>query len=251
MAKKKAYTVWAGREPGVYDTWARCQEQTAGFKGARFQGFASRAQAEAAFLAGDPDGGVPANTKAGDAPRTVASEGEKTRRSADSAAGRSTGSAAGLSTGSAGGRSANSAPGRPAGPALCVDAACDARRWIMEYRAVRLDTGEEVFAEGPFERANANFGEFLAIVDALRRVADGTAPPTIYSDSLTARAWVRKRALNSGFLREGKAGPEVSARLEDALAWLKARPADTKDDIRVWETRRWGEIPADYGRKGN
>lgn len=227
MAKKKAYTVWAGREPGVYDTWARCQEQTAGFKGARFQGFASRAQAEAAFLAGDPDGGVPANTKAGDAPRTVASEGEKTRRSADSAA------------------------GRPTGPALCVDAACDARRWIMEYRAVRLDTGEEVFAEGPFERANANFGEFLAIVDALRRVADGTAPPTIYSDSLTARAWVRKRALNSGFLREGKAGPEVSARLEDALAWLKARPADTKDDIRVWETRRWGEIPADYGRKGN
>ena len=120
----------------------------------------------------------------------------------------------------------------------------------MEYRGVRLDTGEELFAEGPFLKANANFGEFLGIVDALRRIERETDPPTIYSDSLTARAWVRKRALNSAFLRDGKAGSEITARLDEALAWLKGRPADAKDDIRVWDTKKWGEIPADYGRKG-
>ena len=214
MAKKKAYAVWAGHTPGVYASWPACQAATAGFKGARFKGFASRAEAEAAFAAGDPDAG----------PRTVSGNDPKTPRSADPT-------------------------GRPTGPAICVDAACDTTRWRMEYRGVRLDTGEEVFAEGPFLQANANFGEFLAIVDALQLAGGEADPPTIYSDSLTARAWVRKRALNSAFLRDGKAGPEVTARLEEALAWLRGRPAGVEDDIRVWDTKRWGEIPADYGRK--
>ena len=216
MAKKKAYTVWAGHKTGVFDTWAACQKATRGFPGSRFRGFGSRAEAEAAFAAGDPD--------AAGAPRTVVEKGSPGPPSA--------------------------APGRPTGPAICVDAACDTTRWVMEYRGVRLDDGEELFAEGPFQRANGNFGEFLAIVDALRRIDGDPDPPTIYSDSLTARAWVRKRAINSAFLRDGKAGEEIAARLEKALAWLRSRPTDAADDVRVWETKKWGEIPADYGRKG-
>ena len=215
MAKKKAYAVWAGHTPGVHTSWPACQRATAGFKGARFKGFASLAEAQAAYAAGDPDAGTPKK---------------------DGAAAKATPAA---------GRT-----GRPTGPALCVDAACDTTRWRMEYRGVRLDTGEEVFARGPFNGANANFGEFLAIVDALKLVEGVDPPPVIYSDSLTARAWVRKKALNSAFLRDGKAGPEVTTRLEEALAWLRGRPAGVQDDVRVWDTKRWGEIPADYGRKG-
>ncbi|BAM03475.1 ribonuclease H family protein [Phycisphaera mikurensis] len=216
MAKKKAYVVWSGRETGVFDAWAPVLAATRGFPGARQNGYATRAQAEAAFAAGDPDAG-------GAAPRTAAE--------------------------SAGLASRSAAPGgRPTGPATCVDAACDTTRWVMEYRGVDLQTGEVLFAEGPFTGANANFGEFLAIVDALRR--PGGEERTLYSDSLTARAWVRKRALNSAFLRDGKAGSRVAARLEDALAWLKSQPSGAKPDIRVWDTRAWGEIPADFGRKG-
>lgn len=53
MAKQKYYVVWAGRQPGIYTTWAQCQAQTSGFKGARFKSFESQAEAEAALAGGD------------------------------------------------------------------------------------------------------------------------------------------------------------------------------------------------------
>ncbi|KAK5997872.1 Ribonuclease H [Cladobotryum mycophilum] len=48
---QKYYAVKAGFEPGVYLTYAECQAQTAGFKGAVFKSFISREDAEA-FAAG-------------------------------------------------------------------------------------------------------------------------------------------------------------------------------------------------------
>ncbi len=44
--KKKFYAVRRGRTPGVYATWAECQRQTTGFKGAEFKSFPSREAAE-------------------------------------------------------------------------------------------------------------------------------------------------------------------------------------------------------------
>lgn len=47
MAQKKFYAVKQGRQPGIYSTWAECQKQTVGFKGAKFKGFVTRTEAEA------------------------------------------------------------------------------------------------------------------------------------------------------------------------------------------------------------
>jgi ribonuclease HI len=53
MAKNnQAYVVWAGRKPGVYSTWAECEAQVKGFPEAKFKGFPTRAEAQAAFAAG-------------------------------------------------------------------------------------------------------------------------------------------------------------------------------------------------------
>ena len=38
-AKNNFYAVLAGRQPGIYKTWAECQRQVIGFKGAKFKGF--------------------------------------------------------------------------------------------------------------------------------------------------------------------------------------------------------------------
>ena len=51
MAKKKFYVVWAGRQPGIYTTWAECAEQVNGFNNAKFKSFPTEAQAKAAFFA--------------------------------------------------------------------------------------------------------------------------------------------------------------------------------------------------------
>lgn len=46
MAKTKFYAVQKGRKPGVYLTWADCQEQTKGFSGAKFKGFSTHEEAQ-------------------------------------------------------------------------------------------------------------------------------------------------------------------------------------------------------------
>lgn len=45
MATKKYYGVKVGRSPGVYKTWAECQEQVIGFKGALFKSFPTESEA--------------------------------------------------------------------------------------------------------------------------------------------------------------------------------------------------------------
>lgn len=50
---KKAYVVFKGRKPGIYDTWAECKAQVDGFSGPVFRGYASREEAEAAFASKD------------------------------------------------------------------------------------------------------------------------------------------------------------------------------------------------------
>ncbi|MDE6157915.1 MAG: RNase H1/viroplasmin domain-containing protein, partial [Muribaculaceae bacterium] len=51
--KNRYYVVWAGLEPGVYDSWQECQLQVTGFKGARYKSYPSRDEAVAAYR-GDP-----------------------------------------------------------------------------------------------------------------------------------------------------------------------------------------------------
>ena len=42
----KYYVVRRGLHPGIYDNWAKCSKEVTGFKGARFKGFRSKAEAE-------------------------------------------------------------------------------------------------------------------------------------------------------------------------------------------------------------
>lgn len=42
---KKIYVVAAGKIPGFYQSWEKCQEQTKGFSGAKFQSFTNLEEA--------------------------------------------------------------------------------------------------------------------------------------------------------------------------------------------------------------
>lgn len=68
MAKQKFYVVWRGLAPGVYATWPEAEAQVKGVAGARYKGFPTRAEAEAALQSGP--GRAPARkTGAGDKAR--------------------------------------------------------------------------------------------------------------------------------------------------------------------------------------
>lgn len=46
------YVVWAGRTPGIYNSWKECESQVKGFKGARFKSFADENLALASYGVG-------------------------------------------------------------------------------------------------------------------------------------------------------------------------------------------------------
>lgn len=130
--------------------------------------------------------------------------------------------------------------------AWAVDAACSGNPGRMEYRAVDLATGAVVFHFGPVYGTN-NIGEFLAIVHALALMEQrGISGKTIYSDSFTAITWVRKMQCKTKLERNPKTEKlyQVIGRAEN---WLRTHPF--RVPVVQWDTRKWGEIPADFGRK--
>ena len=129
---------------------------------------------------------------------------------------------------------------------ISVDAACSGNPGTLEFRGVFTDTETELFKRGPYERGTVNIGEFLAIILALAWLKKHKLEYPIYSDSKTAMAWVRKKKVNTKLERTAK-NKELFKALDDAVLWLNKNPVNTQ--ILKWETKIWGEIPADYGRK--
>jgi len=129
---------------------------------------------------------------------------------------------------------------------MSVDAACSGNPGVMEYRGVYSKTGEEIFHQGPFKNGTNNIGEFLALVHGLAFLKQKNSPLPIYTDSMTALAWVKAKKAKTKL--EKNASNEV---LFDLIAraelWLQKNKFTTT--IIKWETSVWGEIPADFGRK--
>ncbi len=75
---------------------------------------------------------------------------------------------------------------------------------------------------------------------------DTVKDKVIYSDSYNAILWVNKKRCKTTLVRN--AGTE---RLHQVIAraehWLRTHKITIP--IIKWETKMWGEIPADFGRK--
>ncbi|MDR2087676.1 MAG: ribonuclease H family protein [Dysgonamonadaceae bacterium] len=129
---------------------------------------------------------------------------------------------------------------------LSVDAACSGNPGLMEYRGVHTATGEEIFHIGPLEQGTNNIGEFLAIVHALALLKKGGSALPVYSDSMNAIAWIKRKKCNTK-LQPSEVNKTIFNLIERAENWLKNNTYTTL--VLKWETKEWGEIPADFGRK--
>lgn len=130
--------------------------------------------------------------------------------------------------------------------AWAVDAACSGNPGPMEYQAIDLQTGAQVFHFGPMHGTN-NIGEFLAIVHALALMEkQDIKNKAIYSDSYNAILWVQKKQCKTKLARTPQTEKlfQIVARAE---YWLRTHNVQTR--IMKWETKQWGEVPADFGRK--
>ena len=130
--------------------------------------------------------------------------------------------------------------------AWAVDAACSGNPGPMEYQCVDLQTGAQIFHFGPVQGTN-NIGEFLAIVHALALMEkQGIKDKVIYSDSYNAILWVKKKKCKTTLTRNS-ATEQLYQIIARAEQWLMTHNVTTP--IIKWETKQWGEIPADFGRK--
>ncbi len=225
MAKRKFYVVWHGVEPGIYESWADCQAQIKNFKGAVYKSFDTHEAAEEAYYS-SPSLYVK---------QRAASE-TKTKTSATPACPPDNRHDTVLPL-----------PAEVAAEALAVDAACSGNPGPMEYRGVYLKTGQEVFHFGPVYGTN-NIGEFLAIVHGLALLHSHNRPFTIYSDSRNAMLWVKNKKCKTSLPHNAKTEAlfELIARAEK---WLNTHDW-SHIKLLKWQTKTWGEVPADFGRKG-
>ena len=129
---------------------------------------------------------------------------------------------------------------------ISVDAASSGNPGVMEYQGVDTETKEVLFKMGPFNNATNNIGEFLALVHGLAILEKDLKKKIIYSDSITAMSWVRKKRCQTKLIRN-KENEEVFILVDRAILWLKENKYSAI--IKKWETKNWGEIPADFGRK--
>lgn len=213
MAKKKYYVVWEGRSCGVYNSWADCLKQVKEFPNAKYRGYATF---EAATLAFQRGYSASCDTSNVAQPHLHASFEVQTSEK------------------------------KPVYPSLAVDAACSGVPGPMEYRGVEAHTGKELFHKGIFPDATNNVGEFLAIVHALALLQQQGLNTPIYSDSITAISWVRKKKANTSLIPTPK-NVMLFDLIQRAEGWLKSNTF--KNPILKWDTAAWGEIPADFGRK--
>lgn len=138
-----------------------------------------------------------------------------------------------------------SSVGRPVLSSISVDAACSGNPGVMEYQGVCTSTKKQLFLQ-KHELGTNNIGEFLAIVHGLAYLKRIDSKLPIYTDSATALSWIRKKKCNSK-LERNKKTEELFQIIERAENWLKNNTWTTQ--LLKWDTKHWGEIPADFGRK--
>lgn len=134
--------------------------------------------------------------------------------------------------------------GKPILESISVDAAYNGKE--MEYKGVYTKTKQELFKSGTFEDATNNIGEFLAIVHALGYLKKQKSSVPVYSDSITAIHWVNIQHTNTK-LKVTPANKSLFYLIERAEKWLSEN--SYRNRLLKWETKAWGENPADFGRK--
>ncbi len=210
MAKKnKFYVIWNGHAPGIYNNWSECQKNIKGVSNVKYKGFTTLQEAEKAYNE-DPD------LHWGKKDSTD----KKLQNTLENNA-------------------------QIIQNSLSVDAACSGNPGIMEYQGVYTATGTQAFIK-KFELGTNNIGEFLAIVHGLAYQKQHKINIPIYSDSKIAMNWVKAKKCRSKLERSQRTETlfQVIHRAEE---WLKSNTYS--QPILKWETKQWGEIPADFGRK--
>ena len=208
--KHKYYVVWKGRKTGIFDNWEECSAQIHGYHGAVYKSFKTKELAELAFNSGSKE--------------FIGKEFFESELTEDQ----------------------RKLIGDPIEDSIAVDGAWNTTTGIVEYQGVNIKTGEVIFRKGPYEDGTINIVEFLAIVHALGYCQKNGLTLPIYSDSRNAIKWVKNKETKTNHEPSEK-NKTLFDMIDRAVKWLKGN--EFPNQLLKWETKAWGENPADFDRK--
>lgn len=211
MAKKKFYVVWNGRENGVFDNWDDCSKQVHSFLGAVFKSFPTKDLAESAYQSSS-------KIFIGKDKKPISELSEEQLILI----------------------------GKPIWNSISVDGAGNTQTGVVEYQGVETKTKKVLFKMGPFNDGTNNMVEFLGIVHALAYCKQQNINLPIYSDSKIAIGWIREKQIGTNHPKS-EMNLKLFELMERGIKWLNEN--EYQNQILKWETKAWGENPADYGRK--
>lgn len=203
--------VWQGHETGIFNNWNACKAAVSNYPQAQYKSFLTKEEAQVALEGNYYDYLNKPTTK----PNAL-SNAELAKI------------------------------GEPNLYSIAVDAASSGNPGKMEYRGVDTQTKKQLFHQGPFLQATNNIGEFLALVHGLAYLKKIGSDRILYTDSKIAMSWVRQKKCKTK-LTANSSNEIVRDLIIRAENWLHQNTYTTT--IVKWETKAWGEIPADFGRK--
>ncbi len=210
MAKQKYYAVWAWRETGIFGNWEECKKSVEWYVGALYKSFSSHEEAKVALRR-------PAHDYIGNTMKSSEPSQADIQKY-----------------------------GKPIMESISVDWAWNTVTGWCEYQWVMTETGENIFHCWPYADGTNNIVEFLGIVHALAYCEEHDLSLPIYTDSQTAISWVKAKNARTKQPRTA-ANFELFNLVDKAVLRLKTK--EYKNPILKWETKVWGEIKADFGRK--
>lgn len=138
---------------------------------------------------------------------------------------------------------------------ISVDAGTQGNPGLCFYRVVDIANGIQLGEKNLGEGTN-NLAEFIGLVNAIKECVrshklraglykTSSEPRDLYTDSQTALAWLRRKDVKTSF-----SGP-ILLEVSKCIVFLNSDEYANQKAVRVfkWNTKEWGEIPADFGRK--
>jgi len=232
MAAKKYYAIAVGRKPGIYGDWPTAQAQVQGYPGAKFKGFATRAEAQGWL---------------DHPPATTPGAGKRRSSTAAPAKGDTSPQEGEVTIYTDGGARYNPGPGG--------------------YGVVQIYQGDRQELSGGYRLTTNNRMELMGCIVALRELQPRDTAVTLYSDSSyvvngISKGWAKNWRKN-GWIKSDKQpaiNPDLWAELLDLVEglditfkWVKGHaghPLNERCDALAVAAARQDGLPVDPGYQG-
>lgn len=215
MKKRKRYVVRKGKQTGIFTSRDECKAAVHGYAGAQYKSYTTRQAAEQAFVTSYTSQITPKDRNSQSAVRNYTHEIDH--------------------------------------HSICVDAACSSNPGILERQGVETISWKKLFSSTQYPLGTTNIWEWLAIIQWMRFLIENErTTQVIYSDSRIALGWVTKGIINTTLPKNQTTQllwtliDEQHKRLQHTWMRLLEQKHIT---LKKRNTKKRGEIPADFGRK--